>query len=76
MLNLYSAFPNIDQSALHLIPLSLEYVICLTMTSAYTYFGLYYEQLPNMAQFNKAIETKYLAKDTNTLVTKGLELTV
>ena len=39
-------FSNIDQSAVHLIPLPLEYVGCLTMSKAYSYLwtalnGLY-----------------------------------
>ena len=64
---LYSAFSNINQSAVHFIPLPVEYVSCLTMSKAYSYpwtmlIWLYSWQLPNIPQVDKAIETKYLAQ--------------
>ena len=77
----YSTFPILNKSAAHLIPLPLEYVRSITISKAYSYLwaalnGQYPQQLPNNAQVNKAIETKYLAQGHKHILLAGLQLTV
>ena len=85
MSGFYSAFPIFDQSALHLIPLTLEYVSCLTMSKAYSYLwtalnGMDCIPTPSnyliMVRSTKQLRLSILPKDTNTLALAGLEVTV
>ena len=75
MSGFYSAFSNIDPNALHLIPLSLEYVSCLCPKHTHTLGECSMDYIPSnyliTLRSTKRIRLRILPKDTNMLALAG-----